>query len=83
VSLEHPITKLIFDSLVRSPKGFDLDPKRVPVIVHQLTNDPAATAAFHETLGLLELSNGQPAADALRQIILDRGGQETKGWGSR
>jgi hypothetical protein len=83
MSLTHPITKVIFDSLVRSPKGFELDRKRLPLITHHLTNDPAATAAFHETLGLLELSNGKLAADALRQLIIDKGGKPAKAWGAR
>jgi hypothetical protein len=85
MSLEHPITKLIFDSLVHSPGGFDLDPNKVPLIVSQLTKDPASTGPFHETVGLLEMSNGRPAAAALRKLVLEQppAPRPSKGWGPR
>ena len=45
---QHPLRKLIFESLVHSPQGFELDPKRVRAITDHLRgNDPATVTAFY------------------------------------
>jgi hypothetical protein len=80
----HPIRKLIYESLVHSPKGFDLDPKRAAAITAQLSgNDPATVKAFHETVGMLQTGGGQPAAAALLALLLKSPAAKTGGWAAR
>ena len=80
----HPIRKLIYESLIHSPKGFDLDPKQVAKITAQLQgNDPATFKAFHETVGLLETGGGKPAATALTALLLESPAAKSGGWAAR
>jgi hypothetical protein len=80
----HPIRKLIYESLVHSPKGFDLDPAKVGKITAQLQgNDPAAVKAFHETVGMLETGGGKPAATALLGLLLKSPAAKAGGWSAR
>lgn len=82
--MKHPLNKLIFDSLVHTPKGFDLDPKKAPLIAKQLKSGGVeATTAFYEVVGMLQVGNGQPAAAALLQLITNPPPVKTGGWGSR
>lgn len=83
---QHPLRKLIFESLVHSPQGFELDPKRVRAITDHLRgNDPATVTAFYETVGMLEVGNGRPAASALLKLVIDTPAAKARpgGWGPR
>ena len=80
----HPIRTLIYESLIHSPEGFELDPKQVPKIAAQLQgNDPATFKAFHETVGLLETGGGKPAATALTALLLKSPAAKAGGWSAR
>jgi hypothetical protein len=71
MSLWHPTSKAILESLVKSPGGFQLNPKRGPAILATMTDDPTAMTAFHDMLGLLQAMHAKPAADALRTLVLE------------
>jgi hypothetical protein len=76
MALWHPVTRAIFDSLVRTPKGMDVDPKRAPTVLKTLAEgDAKAKDAFFETIGLLQATFGKPAADTLRMLVLEAAGK--------
>jgi hypothetical protein len=71
----HPIGKLILEALVSTPEGFTLDESKAPKILELLAksaqrNDPTAAKAFYELVGLLQHSNGAPAAAALLNLMM-------------
>jgi len=70
----HPISRLIYESLVPSPEGFKLDPKQAPKIVESLArsaqrDDPTAARAVYQLVGLLQYSNGAEAARSLLTLM--------------
>ena len=71
----HPISRLIYDSLVQTPEGFTLDPKKAPRILESLAksaqyDDPSAAKAVYQLVGLLQHSNGAAAAQSLLTLMM-------------
>jgi hypothetical protein len=71
----HPISRLIYDSLVRSEQGFTLDPEKAPRILESLARsaqfaDASAAKAVYQLVGLLQHSNGASAAQALLTLMM-------------
>ena len=71
----HPISRLIYESLVHSPEGFKLDPNKAPKIVESLArhaqrDDPTAARAVYQLVGLLQYSNGAEAAQSLLTLMM-------------
>jgi hypothetical protein len=71
----HPISRLIYESLVSSPEGFALDPKKAPKIIESLArsaqrDDPTAARAAYQLVGLLQSSNGARAAQSLLSLMM-------------
>ncbi|MBK7859156.1 MAG: hypothetical protein IPJ65_11155 [Archangiaceae bacterium] len=70
----HPISRLIFQSLLPSPEGFTLDPKQASKIIESLAksaqrDDPTAVRAAYQMVGLLHYSNGAAAAQSLLVLM--------------
>ena len=70
----HPISRLIYESLVSTPEGFTLDPTKAPRIIESLArsaqrDDPTAAKAVYQMVGLLQYSNGAAAAQSLLTLM--------------
>jgi hypothetical protein len=88
----HPISKLILDSLLPDPpRGYTLDPNRLPLLT-KMISDPsggtAAVTALYRIVAKLSQTNAKPAATALLTLVMNAIDLSPKhrgsaGWGAR
>jgi hypothetical protein len=85
------MSELILQALGPSPKGLQLDARKLPAVAELLNstakrNDPSAANELYTMVALLDRSNGAPAAQALLGLLMNPAQKlppARGGWGSR